>query len=158
MWLAPVGGDMATEQDMAERAAVTTYVPAYQRDVWDDHADELDMSRSEFVRSMVQAGRKGFDPRGRAGERAEDGHEDSTASDDGDDGDDGQADSVSETGGDDLKRRVLDLLKEDSRSWEELFAAVTDDVEERLDEAVGELQDQNRIRHSGRDGGYVVVE
>ncbi len=48
--------------DSTERAVVRTYVPAYQKAHWQDHADELDMSQSEFVRTMVQAGRSGFEP------------------------------------------------------------------------------------------------
>lgn len=43
--------------DAEESVAVKTTVPAYQRDEWDQHADELGMSRSEFLRCMVQAGR-----------------------------------------------------------------------------------------------------
>jgi hypothetical protein len=40
-----------------DRTPVTTRVPAYQKEVWEDDADELGMSQSEFVRTMVQAGR-----------------------------------------------------------------------------------------------------
>lgn len=143
MWLAPVGGDMATEQDMAERAAVTTYVPAYQRDVWDDHADELDMSRSEFVRSMVQAGRKGFDPRGWTGETASQGEDSPRASD---------------TDRADLEDRVRTALADGPQSWEDLLDEVTDDVEARLESALGSLQEKDDVRYSGPDGGYVLVQ
>ncbi|MDZ7730471.1 MAG: hypothetical protein U5K37_05470 [Natrialbaceae archaeon] len=41
----------------SDRATVRTYIPAYQKDHWAEHADELNMSLSEFVRTMVQAGR-----------------------------------------------------------------------------------------------------
>ncbi len=49
---------MSQQQD---RTAVRTYVPEHQSDVWREAADSMDMSLSEFVRSMVQAGRRGFD-------------------------------------------------------------------------------------------------
>ena len=48
--------------DGEERTSVRTYVPEYQKEAWAAHADELDMSQSEFVRTMVQAGRSGFEP------------------------------------------------------------------------------------------------
>ena len=42
------------------RTSVRTYLPEYQKAKWEEHAEELGMSRSEFVRTMVQAGRRGF--------------------------------------------------------------------------------------------------
>jgi hypothetical protein len=41
--------------------------------------------------------------------------------------------------------------------WDELLAAVTEDLENRLDETLGRLQESNVIRYSGRDGGYTIV-
>ncbi|SEQ24612.1 DUF5805 domain-containing protein [Natrinema salaciae] len=117
------------------RTAVKTYVPAYQKAAWQDHADELDMSQSEFVRTMVQAGRQGFEP-GSA-------EPDSTDPD---------------PGGNGLETQVLELLSSDTYSWEELLEAVSDDIESRLDETLEELQSTNRIRYSGRHGGYTTVE
>ncbi|THE65025.1 hypothetical protein D8Y22_10495 [Salinadaptatus halalkaliphilus] len=116
------------------RKSVKTYVPAYQKEEWQNHADELDMSQSEFVRTMVQAGRKGFEPI--------DEEPDSTGSD---------------PGGNALEDRVLELLSGDTFSWDELLEAVSDDVESRLDETLEELQANDRIRYSGRDGGYTLV-
>jgi len=43
-----------------DRRSVKTYVPEDQKAIWQDHADDLGMSQSEFVRTMVQAGRRGF--------------------------------------------------------------------------------------------------
>jgi hypothetical protein len=49
---------MSSDPDVdTSRTVVQAYVPAYQRDNWDEHADQLGMSRSEFVKTMVQAGR-----------------------------------------------------------------------------------------------------
>lgn len=112
-----------------ERVSVKTTVPAPQKEVWSRHADALDMSRSEFVRSMVQAGRRGFDleppeasspdtnPRGYA-----------------------------------LKEPVLESLSNGPLEFEEIFEAVTDDVEDLLDETLQALQDENRVQYSRREG------
>ncbi|SEO86523.1 hypothetical protein SAMN04487948_10643 [Halogranum amylolyticum] len=117
------------------RTAVRTYVPAYQKERWQKHAEELDMSQSEFVRTMVQAGRKGFelDP-----EDTGSGHE--------------------TPGVDGLETRVLSTLEStDFMSWDQLVEALAGDLEDRLDDALGELQGSNRIRYSGRHGGYTLV-
>lgn len=37
---------------------VKTRVPAEQLEIWDADAEALDMSRAEFIRCMVQAGRR----------------------------------------------------------------------------------------------------
>ncbi|MGQ3414001.1 DUF5805 domain-containing protein [Natrinema sp. LN54] len=117
------------------RTAVKTYVPAYQKSEWQSHADELNMSQSEFVRTMVQAGRKGF--------------ESGSAEPDSTDPD---------PGGSGLETQVLNLLSSDTYSWEELLEAVSDDIESRLDETLEDLQSANRIRYSGRHGGYTTID
>ncbi|RQG97006.1 DUF5805 domain-containing protein [Natrarchaeobius chitinivorans] len=117
------------------RKSIKTYLPAYQKAEWQSHADELDMSQSEFVRTMVQAGRKGFTS----------GHEEPTS-------------PGSDPGGNALETRVLKLLGNDTYSWNELLEAVSDDVESRLEDALEELQSNNRVRYSGRHGGYTLVE
>jgi len=50
-----------SEKADTERSTVMTYVPAHQKSEWTAHADELGMSQAEYVRTMVQAGRKGFE-------------------------------------------------------------------------------------------------
>ncbi|WP_255196136.1 DUF5805 domain-containing protein [Halorarius litoreus] len=134
---------MDSEQDTG-RTAVRTYVPEYQKSEWKRHADELGMSQAEFVRTMVQAGRRGFEFEGMSDQSsskpAEDHSPDVTPGVDG------------------LERQVLELLESGSHlSWEELVAGLTDDIEDRLDETLGELQQENRIQYSGRHGGYTVV-
>jgi hypothetical protein len=132
---------MGAESDPdTSRAVVQTYVPSYQRDLWDDHADRLDMSRSEFVRTMVQAGRRqiGDDPELAASP---------------------QADRTASTEEESLEKEVLSLLAEaDALAWEEVLAALTDDIESRLDDTLQELQESNEIRYSGRADGYVLTE
>jgi hypothetical protein len=95
----------------------------------------LEMSRSEFVKTMVQAGRREF------GEGVDD------------------PEGTDESNDADLRDRVLDELREsDASDWEELLSGITGDIEARLDDTLQELQDAGRIRYSGRDGGYVLVE
>lgn len=121
--------------------AVKTYVPAYQRENWRDHADELDMSLSEFVRTMTQAGRRGFDLEGGTKNADDPGSSDANPR------------------GDGLEDLILDTLREEgSASWATLVDAATDDVEDRLDETLGRLQDEGRVQHSGRAGGYTLSE
>lgn len=128
-----------------ERTVVKTYVPAYQREEWDDHADELDMSRSEFVKTMVQAGRRGF---------GADGTEPGA---DADPERAGEAAAPSPSGaGSDLEAEVLAMLAEGPQDWEELLAELTAEIEEDLDETLQSLQEAGEVRYSGRDGGYVL--
>ncbi|ATW87067.1 hypothetical protein halTADL_0248 [Halohasta litchfieldiae] len=130
---------MAEESD-TERSTVMTYVPAYQKQEWKAHAEELGMSQAEYVRTMVQAGRKGF--------------EIDTESPDME----GSSDP-SDPRGSGLETRVLDALDSaDSLSWDELVDSLSNDFEDRLEETLDSLQDTNRIRYSGRDGGYRVVD
>ena len=137
---------MAADSDRdTSRTVVKTYVPAYQREEWDDHADELDMSRSEFVKAMVQAGRRGFegDP-----EPAPSDGDDDSASDD--------AEPVQGTTAS-IEESVLDALSADEYlSWDELLAAVSDDIESRLEDTLQDLQAADRVRYSGRHGGYTL--
>jgi hypothetical protein len=119
-----------------ERATVKTYVPVYQKAEWQAHADDLDMTQSEFVRTMVQAGRREFDLEPVEAE-----------------------DSGSNPGGQDLEEHVLDVLgSEGALAWDDLLETLTEDIEDRLDEALDELQSDNRVKYSGREGGYTLAE
>jgi hypothetical protein len=124
---------------MGDRATVKTYVPRYQKEAWVEHAEALGMSQSEFVRTMVQAGRADFEPP--APPR----------------GDDADAIESGNAGGTE-RERVLETLREGPRDWEELLAELTADAETRLEEALTALQDAGRVRYSGRDGGYVLTD
>jgi hypothetical protein len=119
-----------------DTVAVKTYVPRYQKERWREHADRLGMSQSEFVRTMVQAGRRDFAVPERPAPE-----------------DPAEGDSSG------LEPRVRDALDpEDGRSWDDLVAAVTEDVEDRLEETLSELQRRNAVQHSPRAGGYTLVE
>ncbi|WP_225334161.1 DUF5805 domain-containing protein [Halomicrobium urmianum] len=136
---------MATEEDVdTSRARVQTYVPAYQKDEWKRHADELDMSLSEFVRSMVQAGRSGFE----GIERNE-----TAAQEDADEG----RPSGPDPRGERLEDRVLEILSDgEFYEWDALVAALTENVEDRLEETLQDLQSRDEVRYSGRNGGYTI--
>lgn len=131
-----------------DRVSVQTYVTPTQRDRWRREADELDMSQAEYVRTMVQAGRRSFDLNTPA---------ESLNSSSGKP-DDTQSSDVT-PGVDDLQSQVLDILEETQfADWDTLVAGVTDDIERRLEETLDDLQSRDRIRYSGRDGGYAVVD
>ncbi|WP_293029078.1 DUF5805 domain-containing protein [Natronococcus sp.] len=124
---------MADSMDTS-KSSVRTYVPTYQKEEWQSHADDLGMSQSEFLRTMVQAGRRGFQ-----GEREEPGSRDA------------------DPRGNALETRLLELLSSDTYTWDELLEAVSDDIESRLDDTLEDLQAENRVRYSGRHGGYTIV-
>jgi len=126
-----------------DRTTVKTYVPRYQKEIWADHAAELDMSQSEFVRTMVQSGRSDFDLDARGGS-----DETATASTSGD----SESDST-------LTDRVTAVLGRDGPlGWDELVDALTSSLEDDLEATLEELQESNTVRYSGRDGGYVVAD
>jgi hypothetical protein len=117
---------MSTE----ERVSVKTTVPEYQKREWTEHADALDMSQSEFVRSMVQAGRRGFEveppetpspdanPRGSA-----------------------------------LREPVFEALSNDEhREFEEIVESLAEAFEDRVDETLQSLITEGAVEVSGRKG------
>lgn len=116
-----------------DRVVVKTYVPPNQKAAWQEDADDLDMSQSEFLRSMVQAGRSDF-----LTGHAEGGSTNATP------------------GGSDLEDRVFDVLDSgDAVSWEELVDELSGNFEDRLDDAVQALSDDGQIRYEPRRDGYV---
>jgi len=121
-----------------DRRSVKTYVPADQKSRWQNHADELGMSQSEFVRTMVQAGRQGFST-SESRNLVEPGP------------------GVSDPGGDGLEKQVVLALSEEPRSWEELVDALVDDFETKLEDTLDSLQNRNRVRYNGRKGGYTLI-
>jgi hypothetical protein len=119
-----------------DRAVVKTYVPPDQKAAWREHAADLDMSQSEYLRTMVQAGRRGF----------------LNGSEEGGSGD-------VDPGGNALEDRVLDVV--DSAgvvSWDELVAELSGDFEDRVDDAVQSLSERGTIRFDPRREGYVRQE
>jgi hypothetical protein len=131
-----------------ERVSVQTYVSSTQRELWREEADELDMNQAEYVRTMIQAGRRSFDlnTNGSSLKRNPSKPVEGESPD-------------GTPGGDGLKDRVLNVLRaEEFADWDMLLAGVTDDIEDRLEETLEELQSEDRVRYSGRHGGYTVVD
>lgn len=128
---------MAPTDADTSRTAARTYVPAYQKAEWQHHADKLEMSLSEFIRTMVQAGRRGFT-----------------------DGDRAEPDQPSEptsAGTADLETQVVSVLADSGPlSWDDLLTAVTGEIESQLEDTLQDLQAANRVQYSGREGGYVL--
>ena len=110
------------------------------------------MSQSEFVRTMVQAGRRGFG----ADETDDTSDTDERTGPDENPVEPGPPGST--PGGNGLEDWLLDTLDEEPCSWDELLGEMTEDVEERLDAVLERLQTENRIQYSGRSGGYVKTE
>jgi hypothetical protein len=157
---------MSTDGPETERVSVSTYVPAYQRETWAAEAESMDVSRSEYVRLMVQAGRRSFDlgepgdsapeaaTNGASGESVASGRNTVTENNP-----ENSHHPGSDPQGSALRDRVLDLLvSEGHLDWDELVAGLTADIEDRLDAALDDLQSEGRVRHSGRHGGYTVVD
>lgn len=111
---------------------VKTTVKQYQKDAWVEDANELEMSQSEFIRTMVQAGRRDFDL-----DPLERPTEDVTPGVDG------------------LKTRVLEALSnEEYRSFDEIAATITAEIERKVDDILDSLRDKDLVEHSNVDGGY----
>jgi hypothetical protein len=140
-----------------DRVPVTTRVPGDQKAVWLDDADELGMSQSEFVRTMVQAGRRELDLAGDASGSAGSSNDESKPGDSS-----GPVEPRSPgvaPGGDGLEDRVLAVLESEGVcSWDELLETVVGDFEEQLDETMSELIESGPVTHSGLEGGYVLDE
>lgn len=138
----PNGTHMAAESESnTERKRVQTYVPAYQREEWERRAESMDMSLSEFVRTMTQAGKRGFD------ETVEAGKEDGAST----------PSSGAEPQGSRLEDRVLSALPADEYlDWDELVAAVQEEFEAELGESIDDLLERGEVEHRhGR--GYALA-
>lgn len=130
-------------------ATVRVTVPEYQLTEWATHADDIEMTTSEFVRSMVQAGRRGFDETAIAANGGTDtGGEPGGATD---------LATAGPTNG--LRYELLEALSTgEYRSWEELREHVVDAVETSLDTELRSLLDEGLVDHSPREDGYRLVE
>lgn len=127
--------------DETERKAVRTYIPGYQKTIWEEDAENMDMSLSEFVRTMVQAGRSDLELA--SDEQSEPANKN------------GSSDPTS--GRSTFRDRIVSLLSEEGAlDWDELVAAMTSDIETDLEETLEVLQEDNVIQYSGRQGGYVL--
>jgi hypothetical protein len=152
---------MSTDGSGTERVSVSTYVPAYQRATWEAEAESMDVSRSEYVRLMVQAGRRSFDLDGTDGTGAVPSEPQNVGPSEKEvtehNPDEGHQPG-SNPRSDALEERVLDALDPDGYlGWDELVEELTGGLEDRLEETLDDLLTSGRVKHSGRHGGYTVV-
>jgi len=105
-----------------ERTVAKTYVPRYQKEIWQREADDLGMSQSEFLRTMVQAGRSEM-------------------------GLNGETEGTN-PGGSGLESRIRALLREGPRDWEQLVAEFTTDLEATVES----MQTEGELRYSQDEG------
>lgn len=136
--------------DGQERAAVRTYVPADQKAAWREDADRMEMTLSEFVRTMVQAGRADF-PVPSVGSGGDDG-----GREDGKPRSSAPADAT--PGGRGLEDRIIGVLRDGPLDPDELVAAVTEEVEDQVYDALDDLAESNRVRFDPREGGYTLSD
>lgn len=131
---------MSDEEEVdRSRTVVKTFIPAYQKEKWKRHADELDMSQSEFVRTMVQAGRRDFEFETTGPSESE-------------------AESDEAGDGEELEEHVVSVLSTTEHlSWDDLLDKLTNSIEDRLEETLQQLQTENRVQYSGRRDGYTLV-
>lgn len=126
--------------DRSGQENAITYVPGHQKREWKAHADELGMSLSEYLRTMVQSGRRGF--------------LDTDSSEPVEEGPAGG----SNPGGEALETTIQEILRQNEvTTWEELVETVSDDIEARIETVLEDLQSANRIKHSPRENGYVYL-
>ena len=128
-----------------ERTVVKTYVPRYQKQLWLEEADQLDMTQSEFLRTMVQAGRRDL-------------LDGSTSPEEPSDREETRPPDLN-PGGSDLETRLLDVLSSDEyRTWDELVELVIQDFEEELEGVLNFLRDDGTVEHSPRQDGYILTD
>jgi hypothetical protein len=111
-----------------ETYPITIRVDEDRKDEWDDSKDELEMaSMAEYVRAMVAAGQK-------------------------------QYNGIAEfegSSGETIRQQIERELESDTYTgWEELVAALTDDLEVEIEDALEQMETSGRVVHSPREGGY----
>lgn len=116
-----------------ERVHVKTTVPKLQKEQWVEDAETLEMSQSEFVRTMVQAGRSAIDGFVLEGPP-----------------------SPSDPWGNKLETVVLEALTE-PLTFDELEDRCTDQFPNLLEEIVADLHERGAIDYTPR-GKITSVE
>jgi len=140
--LRPYYAKMELEIQNDTRVTINTYVPEYQRELWKQHAEDMGMNLSEFVRLMVQSGRRNFDIKGENHRNVlKVNFNDKTPGVSG------------------IKIQVLNFFQKDGcLGWDHLVQKLTVGIEDELETALTQLQDENLIRYSGRLGGYTLLQ
>lgn len=118
---------MATESDQeAGGTVLNVYVPEHERVEWEQHAEELDLEMSRYVREMVKSGRRPwFSENYRV-----------------------QPDK-GEGANRDLEEQVLTALSEAGPLHNtEVYEEITNQLQTRVDETLLALRDDNRIEQN----------
>lgn len=134
------------------KVEVKSYLPPYQKEEWTEHRQELGIdSQSEFVRMMVEAGRRALDPQF-VREQVDDTPAD--AADTADDLPDDPAERLEEW-------VMLTLNDGEYHSWPELvtkYGYGEENISAELDDVLKQLQTAGRVEYNPRDGGYALVD
>lgn len=134
-----------------ERESVRLHVPHYQKAEWENHADELEMGLSEYVRSMVQSGRTAFEDVG-TGDTAGVGQA-------GTDGPGTDRTRYPADSPDTIEEILLGTLDDaEYLTWEEIREETIGDIESDLEATLQDLMDRDLVVHTPRNGGYRRVE
>lgn len=108
-----------------KRKRVRTSAPESQIGTWEAEAEAMNVTRAEYIRLMIQAGRRQFP----ACETDND-----------------------ESEGIQVEMRVLDALEENGElTWGELVEEAVGDVEDKVEDAIEELEEQGRVSVSLRE-------
>jgi hypothetical protein len=111
-------------------------VPQNLLRAWEHQAEQAKLSVSEYVVRMTEAGRMSVQMQPAGGDES------------------GAAMSVEQ-----LTDEIVDELRhENAVAWEQLVDAISRNLEERMEEALGRLQEDDVVRYSGLEGGYHLVE
>lgn len=124
-----------SHQDI-EGTVLNVYLPKSQKEEWEQHAAEMDLELSRYVREMVQSGRRPW----YSGDRKR---------------------TVRDQPGDTepLKQQVLEALqRSQSLDYEDLLEVVTDNIQNRLDSAITELKDEGRVHQNPRGDLFLPKE
>lgn len=127
-----IGQDMS-QSSQKDRVSVKTYIPQYQKTEWESHADEMEMSISEFIRTMVQSGRQPYDV-------------------------ETSADIDATPGVDGIENAIIDIIEDGGATWDELRDAVVGDIEATVEETLTELQQSGSVIYNGRSERYERID
>lgn len=109
-----------------KRKRVRTSAPEDQIEIWEKEADEMNVTRAEYMRTMIQAGRRNF---GLA-----------------------EPQDTAESDGIDVEERVIEALEQHGElSWDELLEIAVGDVEEEVESTINTLEENDRVQVSLRN-------
>lgn len=108
-----------------KRKRIRTSAPNEQIEIWEEEADAMNVTRAEYMRLMIQAGRRQF-PICDTGNAESDGLH--------------------------IENQVLSALEEEGElTWEELIEAAVGDIEEQIEETLEKLDDDGKVSISIRN-------